>query len=143
MPSSPRFLLSVIANVRRYRRAIIKAFAVWMSILVLAIANGMLREAIFIPTLEKPSGLILRGALLSGVVLVVAYFALPWFGRTSVARYVAIGFGWLCLTLAFEFTLCARCARSVEEPYGIQGERIPVLLFLAGRTEVARASYVG
>lgn len=82
----------------------IKAFAIWLSILVLAIANGMLREAILIPILGKPPGLILSGALLSGAILAVAYFSLPWLGRASVARYVAIGFGWLCLTLAFEFT---------------------------------------
>lgn len=81
----------------------IKAFAIWLSILVLAIANGMLREAILIPILGKPPGLILSGALLSGAILAVAYFALPWLGRASVARYIAIGFGWLCLTLAFEF----------------------------------------
>ncbi|MFZ1548125.1 MAG: hypothetical protein WAT12_13670 [Candidatus Nitrotoga sp.] len=82
----------------------IKAFAIWLSILVLAIANGTLREAILIPTLGKPPGLILSGALLSGTILAVAYIALPWLGRASVARYVVIGLGWLCLTLAFEFT---------------------------------------
>jgi len=83
----------------------VKAFAVWLGILVLAIANGMLREAILIPALGKPPGLILSGVLLSGVILAVAYFALPWLGRAPVARYVAIGFGWLCLTLGFEFIL--------------------------------------
>src|SRR5690606_6635980 len=60
-------------------------------------------EVILIPTLGKPPGLILSGVLLSGAILAVAYFALPWIGRASVARYVAIGFGWLCLTMVFEF----------------------------------------
>jgi len=82
----------------------IKAFAVWLGILVLAIANGTFREAILIPTLGKPPGLIVSGVLLSGAILAVAYFALPWLGRAPVAWYVAIGFGWLCLTLVFEFT---------------------------------------
>ena len=81
-----------------------KAFAIWLIILVLAISNGTLREAILIPTLGKSPGLILSGALLSAAILAIAYVALPWLGRASVARYVAIGFGWLCLTLAFEFT---------------------------------------
>jgi hypothetical protein len=81
----------------------VKAFAVWLGILVLAIANGTLRVAILIPTLGKPTGLILSGALLSAVILAVTYYALPWIGRAPVASYVAIGFGWLCLTLAFEF----------------------------------------
>lgn len=81
-----------------------KVFVIWLGLLVLAIVNGTLREAILIPTLGKPPGLILSGTLLSGAILAIAYFALPWLGRSSVARYVAIGFGWLCLTLAFEFT---------------------------------------
>ena len=82
----------------------VRAFAVWLGILVLAIANGLLREAVLIPALGKPAGLLLSGALLSGAILVVAYFALPWFGRASVASYAAIGLGWLCLTLVFEFS---------------------------------------
>lgn len=82
----------------------IKAFAVWLGILVLAIANGTLREAVLVPALGKPPGLILSGVLLSGLILAVAYFALPWFGRAPIASYTAIGFGWLCLTLVFEFT---------------------------------------
>lgn len=57
-----------------------------------------------IPALGKPPGLILSGILLSGVILAVAYCALPWLGRPPVATYVAIGIGWLCLTLTFEFT---------------------------------------
>lgn len=81
-----------------------KAFAVWLGILVLAIANGTLREAVLIPGLGKAPGLILSGVLLSGAILVVAYLALPWLGRVQVTRYIAVGFGWLCLTVAFEFT---------------------------------------
>ena len=82
----------------------VKVLTVWLGILVLAIANGTLREAILIPALGRPSGLILSGVLLSGVILAVAYLALPWLGRAPVATYVAIGLGWLCLTLTFEFT---------------------------------------
>ena len=82
----------------------VKAFAVWLGILVLAIANGTLREVVLIPAMVKRSGLILSGVLLSGLILTVAYFALPWIGQVPVASYAAIGFGWLCLTLAFEFT---------------------------------------
>lgn len=82
----------------------VKAFAAWLGILVLAIANGTLRETVLIPALGKSPGFILSGVLLSGLILVVAHFALPWFGRAPVANYAAIGLGWLCLTLTFEFT---------------------------------------
>ena len=83
----------------------VKAFAIWLGILVLAVANGTLREAVLIPALGKPSGLVLSGVLLTTLILVVAYLALPWFGPAPVARYFAIGLSWLCLTLAFEFTM--------------------------------------
>lgn len=82
----------------------LKAFVVWLGILALAIANGALREAVLIPTLGKPPGLIISGALLSGLILAVSYCALPWFGRAPPASYAAIGLGWFCLTLVFEFT---------------------------------------
>lgn len=81
-----------------------KAFAIWLCILMMAIANGMLREAVLIPVLGKVPGLILSGVLLSVLILAVSYLALPWFGVWPPARYIAIGFGWLLLTLIFEFS---------------------------------------
>lgn len=83
---------------------VIKALTVWLGILVLAIANGILREAIIIPMLGQPLGFTLSGALLSILILVVAYLALPWIGRASGAIYIGLGLGWLYLTLVFEFT---------------------------------------
>ncbi|MFO8141191.1 MAG: hypothetical protein R6T87_04740 [Marinobacter sp.] len=83
----------------------IKALTVWLGIVVLAIANGLFREAVLIPAMSKPAGLVLSGLLLSGLILAVAYLALPWFGRRAgAAAYAAVGVGWLCLTLLFEFT---------------------------------------
>jgi hypothetical protein len=81
-----------------------KALAVWLGILVLAVANGMLREAVLLPLLGKPEALILSGILLSVFILAVAYLALPWFGPMPAAWYFAIGLVWLCFTLVFEFT---------------------------------------
>ena len=83
---------------------ILKAFAVWLIILTLAIANGALREAVLISLLGKPSALILSGVLLSGLIFGMAYIALPWVGRIPVESYAVIGIGWLCLTLVFEIT---------------------------------------
>lgn len=81
-----------------------RAFAVWLCILMLAIANGALREAVLVPMIGKPSGFILSGILLSGLIFAVTYLVLPWIGRAPVASYIGIGIGWLCLTLVFEFT---------------------------------------
>lgn len=82
---------------------VLKALTVWFGIVVLAIANGAFREAVLIPFTGAPGGLMLSGVLLSSLILGITYFSLPWFGRLPVSGYLAIGVGWLCLTLAFEF----------------------------------------
>ncbi|BAZ93403.1 ABC-type multidrug transporter, ATPase and permease components [Thiohalobacter thiocyanaticus] len=80
-----------------------RALVIWMGILVLAVFNGLLREAVLLPMLDQPLALILSGILLSVLILAVAYLSLPWLGRLPATAYIAIGLGWLCLTLVFEF----------------------------------------
>ena len=81
---------------------IYKAIAIWAGILVLAVANGWLREAVLIPRIRRFPGLFISGLLLSLAILAVAYASLPWLGTKSTAGLVAIGLVWLGLTLAFE-----------------------------------------
>ena len=80
----------------------VKALAVWLVILVCAVANGALREAILIPHLGNSIGLLLSGLLLSALILTITYFALPWFGITRLSQLVGMGLGWLVLALVFE-----------------------------------------
>ncbi|WP_202843067.1 hypothetical protein [Luteimonas saliphila] len=81
----------------------LKTVAVWSAILVCAVANGALREAVLIPHLGKAAGLVLSGLLLSGLILVVAYAALPWL-RARRRQLPGIGLAWLALTLGFELS---------------------------------------
>ncbi len=81
-----------------------KALMVWSGIVILAIANGIFREAVLAPAMSKPGSLALSGVLLSGLILGITYLILPWFGQLPVAAYAVIGIGWVCLTLVFEFT---------------------------------------
>ena len=119
-----------------------KALTVWFVILVLAIANGTLREAVLIPVLGGVPGLILSGVLLSALILAVVYLSLPWFGSAPVARYIALGLSWLCLTLVFEFTfgriMQGKPWSELLEAYTFKGGNIwPVVLLT-----VAAAPYV-
>jgi hypothetical protein len=82
-----------------------KALAVWAGILVLAVFNGLLREAVLIPGLGSKGGLVLSGGLLSALIVIVAYFSLPWLGARRPIELAAAGIGWLVLTLVFEFWL--------------------------------------
>lgn len=81
-----------------------KAFVAWLLILLLAIANGGLREAVLIPRLGLTGGLVVSGLLLCALVTLVAW-GLVRFGRgLTVGQGVRVGLAWLALTLAFEFS---------------------------------------
>jgi len=82
----------------------LKALAVWGTILILAVLNGMLREAILIPKLGTVVGNVLSGVFLSVLILMVAYLSLPWLSASRLVELFAIGLSWLALTLLFEFS---------------------------------------
>src|SRR5690554_4978365 len=86
----------------RSRRVALKALSVWIAILLLAILNGLLREAVLVPMLGPAGGLVLSGLLLSALIIAIAYLALPWLDVRGTAPLLAIGLGWLALTLVFE-----------------------------------------
>lgn len=82
----------------------LKALAIWFAILVLAVTNGLFREAVLLPRLGTPAGLIFSGVLLGVLIVTAAYIALPWLGLDQVRALLMVGLGWLILTLAFEFS---------------------------------------
>ena len=83
---------------------VLKAVSIWMLILVLAVLNGGLREAVLIPRLGATLGLVLSGVLLTGAILVITWMLLPWLGVRGSWPLLATGLGWLTLTLVFEFS---------------------------------------
>ncbi|MGR6874397.1 hypothetical protein ACU6U9_19315 [Pseudomonas sp. HK3] len=82
-----------------------RALVIWLIILVMAIANGILREVLLVPWFGQDLSFTLSGILLCALILMVIYLMLPWLGIARPKQYCAIGFGWLFLTLVFEFTL--------------------------------------
>ncbi|HSH30565.1 MAG TPA: hypothetical protein VK971_11700 [Thiohalobacter sp.] len=121
-----------------------KALVVWLGILVLAGANGMLREGVLVPMLDKPLALILSGILLSVLILAVACLSLPWLGRLPATGYIAIGLGWLCLTLVFEFAfgrlVQGRPWPALLEAYTFRGGNLwPLVLLVTAAAPYAAA----
>lgn len=110
----------------------LKAFCLWLAILVLAVANGVLREAVLIPALGSAPGLILSGLLLSGLTLLVAYLGLPWLGAQG-RQFILIGLGWLVATLIFEFSVGLLRGKPIDEilaAYTFKGGNIWPLVLL-------------
>ncbi|MFO7816659.1 MAG: hypothetical protein R6V39_03115 [Desulfovibrionales bacterium] len=110
----------------------LKALAVWTGILMLAVFNGALREAVLIPKLGTAAGFVLSGLLLSVLILAVAYLSLPWLGARRFIELLGIGLGWLALTLVFEFSFGLWQGKSWQvmfEAYTFKGGNIwPVVL---------------
>lgn len=81
----------------------LKAAALWLAILALAIVNGVVRERFLIPALGGFAGLIASGGVLSVAIFFVAFAGAPWYGPLAPAQWLFIGLLWLLLTLVFEF----------------------------------------
>ena len=83
---------------------ILKSFLVWLGILVLAIANGFLREAVLIPRLGHVTGLVASGLLLSLLVFGASLASIRWtrssisLGTPLVSDAMVGGFSRMCAT---------------------------------------------
>jgi len=78
------------------------ALLIWLLILLLAIANGVLRESVLVPRLGAVRGLAASGLLLTALIIGVTLVALPWLGRCGQRELLLVGAGWLLATLVFE-----------------------------------------
>ncbi len=123
----------------------LRAAAVWLLILLLAILNGGLRETVLFPQFGNPAAQLISGALLIGCILVVSYLLVPRLGAVSRPQLGGIGVLWLVLTLVFEFgfgvLVQGKSWRDLLAAYAFHGGNIwPVVLliivaapFLVGR----------
>jgi hypothetical protein len=85
-------------------RIALKSLLVWFGILAMAITNGVIRETVLLPAFGTPAAFALSGLLLSALIIGVAYLTLPWLHLNQPSQQWTIGFGWLALTLVFEFS---------------------------------------
>lgn len=111
----------------------LRGFGLWLVILVLAVANGAIREALLVPKLGSAPGLVVSGMLLSSLVLLVAYIGLPWL-RAQGMGLIFIGLGWLLATLVFEFSFGLLRGKPLDEilaAYTFKGGNIwPIVLLV-------------
>jgi hypothetical protein len=109
------------------------AIASWLAILLLAMANGALREALLIPSLGLHSGTALSGLLLIGAVFVVAIALVLW-GKPHRTHAWRIGVGWFLATLVFEFGFGLARGKSWSEilaPYTFKDANLWPLVLVA------------
>lgn len=84
-------------------RLFVRAAIGWAAILVLAIVNGGLREAVLVPRFGRTAAQVASGLLLMGIVAGVAVIAIRPVTPQAPRRLWFVGALWLVMTLAFEF----------------------------------------
>lgn len=106
---------------------VLKHFFLWLPMIVIAFANATIRELFFIKQFSE-----LRAHQLSTLTLIIfcsvyVWFVFPQLSIQSCRQAIFIGFVWVLLTVAFEFTL----GRLTHKPwqYLLQDYNL-----LAGRT---------
>jgi hypothetical protein len=106
----------------------------WLPMLLLAVANGALREWTFakvLPELRAHQLSTLIGAVLMGVFI---WFVVLIWPPASGQQALLVGTTWLVLTVAFEFwmglVLMQRSLAQVLDPYNLLTGRVWVLFLI-------------
>jgi hypothetical protein len=82
---------------------IARAIVICVLLVLLAIANGAVRDALVSPRLGEQVGHVISTGILCAVILVVAWASVRWVGPFGIGACLRIGLLWSLLTLGFEF----------------------------------------
>ena len=80
-----------------------RALLVWFGLLLVAFANGAVREIALIPSVGEAPAHAISSITLAAAILVLSWFTITWIRPASISDAWTIGIVWLALTLAFEF----------------------------------------
>jgi hypothetical protein len=80
-----------------------RSLVVWLGLLVLAIANAGVREALITPSMGALAGHVISTITLCAAILVLSWVTIGWIRPRSSGDAWAIGGLWFGLTVAFEF----------------------------------------
>lgn len=82
---------------------LLRAIAIWLVILIMAIVSAAIREKLLTPVIGSGLALPTGGLILSVIIVLIAFVSIPFFSSTESKAYIAIGITWFALTLSFEF----------------------------------------
>jgi hypothetical protein len=113
---------------------LVHALLSWAAIIPLAIAKGVLRERLLVRIFGEKVARTLSGAILSAVIFGWTWLILPWIGHAVTSAWIALGAGWMALTIAFEFSFGRFVARRTWEelrrPYRFENGEVWLLVLL-------------
>ena len=82
---------------------ILRALAVWLLLLILAVLNGGLRDTQLSPRLGDTVGRGISTLLLCGLIVLATWLTIGWIRPGGSREALVVGALWVALTLAFEF----------------------------------------
>jgi hypothetical protein len=113
---------------------LLRAILIWLGILVLASANGAVRDLVLAPGLGDPLARAISTLVLCGLILLVTWRSIRWIGPRSRRDTLIVGLLWVVLTLAFEFLaghyLFGKSWAMLLEDYDLSRGRIWILALL-------------
>lgn len=113
---------------------LMRALAVWFGLLILAFANGALRELALIQYVGDTVGHAISSLMLSAAILLLCWLTIVWIHPGSTREAWTISALWVALTLAFEFLaghyLFGNSWSRLTADYNIVRGRIWVLVLL-------------
>jgi hypothetical protein len=79
-----------------------RSLVVWLGLVVLAVVNGAIREALIAPRLGERAAHVASTITLCAAIVVVTWLVINWIAPATTAAAWVVGSTWLVLTLAFE-----------------------------------------
>lgn len=124
-----------------------RGLVVWLVLMVVAIANGAIREALLVPRFGIGTAHVISTLMLAALIIATAYITLPWMAPPTLGDAIRIGAAWLALTLAFEFLaghyLFGRSWETLLADYDLRRGRIwpliPLITLIAPAFAFTRA----
>lgn len=124
-----------------------RGLVVWLVLMVVAIANGAIREALLVPRFGIGTAHVISTLMLAALIIATAYITLPWMAPPALGDAIRIGAAWLALTLAFEFLaghyLFGRSWETLLADYDLRRGRIwpliPLITLIAPAFAFTRA----
>jgi len=111
-----------------------RALVVWFGLLVLAIANAGVREALITPSMGASAGHVISTITLCAAILLLSWLTIGWIRPRWSGDAWAIGGLWFGLTVAFEFLaghyLFGNPWSRLLEDYNVFRGRVWVLVLL-------------
>lgn len=123
----------------------IRILLLWAAIIPLAVANGMLRDAVLVRQFGQCRARTVSGLTLSAIILAWTILTIPWIPLPGPMPYVGVGLLWLALTVAFEFLFGRLVAKKswqeLLRAYRFEGGDIwPVVLIVVAVSPVTAAA---